>query len=117
MTPAEQHKAYYVVLASQIFDENAIKVKELKQLNDQPDTLTSDCPDLSGKYFCFKNGQYLYVIDWKGEDNEKLEGVLRIIIQSGMKSSQIFRFSKKGEKFRICSPDTFFDLAIDCFDA
>jgi hypothetical protein len=117
MTPAERYRSYYVALASQIFDENALKMKELEQLDDQPDTPTSNCPDLPGKYFCFRNGQYLHVIDWKGKDNEKLEGVLRVIIQSGTKSSQILRFTKKGEKFRICSPDSFFDLAIDCFNA
>ena len=113
MTSAER----YVALANQIFDENALKVKELEQLDAQPDTPTSSCPDLPGKYFCSRNGQYLDIIDWKGEDNEKPEGVLRIVIQSGTKSCQKLRFAKKGEKFRICSPETFSILAIDCFDA
>jgi CubicO group peptidase (beta-lactamase class C family) len=117
MTPDERYGAYYVALAGRIFDENALKVKELEQLDDQPDTPTSDYPDLPGKYFCSRNGQYLHIIDWKGEDNEKLEGVLRITIQSGTKSCQKLRFAKKGEKFRICSPETFPVLAIDCFDA
>jgi CubicO group peptidase (beta-lactamase class C family) len=113
MTSAQR----YVVLAGQIFDENALKVKELEQLDAQPDTPTSSCPDLPGKYFCSRNGQYLDIIDWKGEDNGKPEGVLRIVIQSGTKSCQKLRFAKKGEKFRICSPETFSILAIDCFDA
>jgi CubicO group peptidase (beta-lactamase class C family) len=116
-TPAERYGAHYVALAGQIFDENALKVKELEQLDHQPDTPTSDYPDLPGKYFCSRNGQYLHVIDWKGEDNEKQKGVLRVTIQSGTKSSQKLRFAKKGEKFRICSPENFFVLAIDCFDA
>jgi hypothetical protein len=68
-------------------------------------------------YFCERNGQYLQVTDWKGKDNEELNGVLRVVIKSGTKSSQQFRFAKKGEKFRICSPEIFSDLAIDCFDA
>ena len=113
MTSAER----YVALATQIFDENAIKVKELEQLDAQPDTPTSSCPDLPGKYFCSRNGQYLDITDWKGEDNENPEGVLRIVIQSGTKSCQKLRFAKKGEKFRICSPGTFSVLAIDCFGA
>jgi CubicO group peptidase (beta-lactamase class C family) len=113
MTFAEQ----YVALASQIFDENAPKVKALEQLDSQPDTPTSACPDLPGKYFCFRNGQYLHIIDWKGENDEKPEGVLRVVIQSGTKRSQKLRFTKKGEKFRICSPEDFPVLAIDCFDA
>ncbi|KAF4633158.1 hypothetical protein G7Y89_g4960 [Cudoniella acicularis] len=117
MASAEQYRAHYVALAGQIFNENALKIKEYEQLDDQPDTPTSDCPDLPGKYFCIRNGQYLHVIDWKGEDNEKTEGVLRVVIQSGTKSCQKLRFTKRGEKFRICSPETFFDLAIDCFDA
>jgi hypothetical protein len=105
MTPAERYRAHYVALANQIFDENALKVKELEQLDNQPDTPTSACPDLPGKYFCSRNGQYLHIIDWKGEDDEKPEGVLRVVIQSGTKSSQKLRFTKKGEKFRICSPE------------
>ncbi|PMD43786.1 beta-lactamase/transpeptidase-like protein [Hyaloscypha variabilis F] len=117
MTPAERYRSYYVALAGQIFDENALKMKELEQLDDQPDTPTSDCPDLPGTYFCSRNGQYLHVIDWKGEDDERLEGVLRVVIQSGTKESQKLRFAKKGEKFRICSPEKFSVLAIDCFDA
>jgi hypothetical protein len=117
MTPAERYRAYYVGLAGQIFDENALKVKDLEQLDNQPDTPTSDYPDLPGKYSCSRNGQYLHVIDWKGEHNEKEEGVLRVVIQSGTKSSQLLRFVKKGEKFRICSPESFPVLAIDCFDA
>jgi len=117
VTPAERYRAHYVALASQIFDEKALKFKELEQLDGQPDTLTSDCPDLPGRYFCSRNGQYLHIIDWKGEDNKKVDGVLRIVIQSGTKSSQILRFVKRGEKFRICSPETFPVLAIDCFDA
>jgi CubicO group peptidase (beta-lactamase class C family) len=115
MTSAERYRAYYVELAGQIFDENALKVKELEQLDNQPDTPTSDYPDLPGKYYCSRNGQYLHVTDWKGEENERTEGVLRVVIQSGTKSSQKLRFVKKGEKFRICSP--FSVLAIDCFDA
>jgi CubicO group peptidase (beta-lactamase class C family) len=113
MTSAER----YIALARQIFDENAIKVKELEELDAQPDTPTSSCPDLPGKYFCSRNGQYLDITDWKGEDNDKPEGVLRIVIRSGPKSSQKLRFAKKGEKFRICSPGTSSVLAIDCFGA
>lgn len=116
MTSAERHE-YYIALARRIFDENALKIKELEQLDNQPDTRTSDCPDLPGKYYCSRNGQYLHLIDWKSEDNQNTEGVLRIVIQSGMKSSQKLRFAKRDGKFRICSPETFFDLAIDCFDA
>jgi len=114
---AEQYRAYYVDLARQIFNENALKVKELEQLDNQPDTPASDCPDLPGEYFCSRNGQYLHVLDWKGEGNENPEGVLRVIIKSGTKSSQRLRFAKKGEKFRICSPGDSSVLAIDCFDA
>ena len=117
MTPAERYRAYYVELAGQIFEENALKVRELEQLDAQPDTPTSDYPDLPGKYSCSRNGQYLHVIDWKGEDNKQTEGVLRIVIYSSMKSSQILRFVKKGEKFRICSPKLSSVLAINCFDA
>jgi CubicO group peptidase (beta-lactamase class C family) len=117
MTSAERYRAYYVALASQIFDENALKVKELEQLDDQPDTLTSDCPDLPGKYSCSRNGQDLHIINWKGEDSERREGVLRVIIQSGTKRTQKLRFAKEGSKFRICSPETFSVLAIDCFGA
>jgi hypothetical protein len=117
MTPDGRYRAYYVELAGQIFDENALKVKELEQLDDLPDTPTSECPDLPGKYSCSRNGQYLQVIDWKGEDNEQTEGVLRVVIHSKTKSSQRLRFVKKGEKFRICSPEVFSNLAIDCFDA
>jgi hypothetical protein len=116
MTPAECRE-HYVALASQIFDENVPKVKDLEQLDNQPDTPTSGCPDLPGKYFCSRNGQYLHIIDWKGEDDEKPEGVLRVVIQSGTKSCQKLRFTKKGEKFRICSPGASSVLAIDCFDA
>ncbi|KAE9370224.1 beta-lactamase/transpeptidase-like protein [Stipitochalara longipes BDJ] len=117
MTPAERYRAHYVALASQIFNENASKMKELEQLDNHPDTPTSDCPDLPGKYFCSRNGQYLLVSDWKGDDNENLAGALRIVIQSGTKSSQKLRFVKEGEKFRICSLEMFSVLAIDCFDA
>jgi len=117
MTPAERYRAHYVELAGQIFDENALKVRELEQLDDQPDTPTSEYPDLPGKYYCSRNGQYLHVIDWKGEDNKQTEGVLRVVIYSGTKSSQILRFVKKGEKFRICSSELSSVLAIDCFDA
>jgi CubicO group peptidase (beta-lactamase class C family) len=117
ITPAERYRAHYVELAGRIFDENALKVRELEQLDAQPDTPTSDYPDLPGKYFCSRNGQYLHVIDWKGEDNKQTEGVLRVLIYSGTKSSQILRFVKKGEKFRICSPELSSILAIDCFDA
>jgi CubicO group peptidase (beta-lactamase class C family) len=116
VTSIEQYRAHYVILAGQMFDKNALKVKELEQLDNQPDTPTSDYPDLPGKYFCFRNGQYLHVINWKGEDNKKPEGVLRVVIQSGTKSSQKLRFTKKGKKFRICSPETS-ALAISCFDA
>lgn len=114
---AKQYRKYYVDLARQIFVENAHKVKELEQLDSQPDTPTSDCPDLPGKYFCSRNGQYLHVLDWKGERNENPKGVLCVIISSGTKSSQRLRFAKKGEKFRICSPGDSSVLAIDCFDA
>jgi hypothetical protein len=117
MTPAERYRSYYVALAGRIFDENAEEMKKLEQLDDQPDTPTSTCPDLPGKYFCSRNGQYLNVIDWKGEDNERMEGVLRVVIKSGTKESQRLRFAKKGERFRICSPENFSVLAIDCFDA
>ena len=117
MTPPERYKAQYVAIANQIFDENAIKMKELEQLDQQPDTPTSEYPDLPGKYFCSRNGQHLLVSDWKGEDNEHPEGVLRVVFQSEAKSSQKLRFAKRGEKFRVCSPDSFFGLAIDCFDA
>jgi len=117
MTSNERYRPHYVELASQIFDENALKVKDIEQLDHQPDTPTSDYPDLPGKYFCSRNGQYLHVIDWKGEHNEKKDGVLRVVIQSGTKSSQLLRFVRKGEKFRICSPELFPVLAIDCFDA
>ena len=117
MTPAERYKAQYAALASQIFDKNALNMKELEQLDHQPDTPTSECPDLPGKYFCSRNGQHLLVSDWKGEDNENPEGVLRVVFQSETKSSQKLRFAKKGEKFRVCSPDRFSVLAIDCFDA
>ncbi|RDL30849.1 Uncharacterized protein BP5553_10194 [Venustampulla echinocandica] len=117
IAPDGRYRAHYVELAGQIFEENARKVKELEQRDDQPDTPTSDCSDLPGRYFSSRNGQYLRVVDWKGEDNEKAEGVLRVVIQSGTKSSQKLRFVKMGEKFRICSPDTFSILAIDCFGA
>lgn len=117
MTPAERYKAQYVALADQIFDENALKMKELEQLDHQPNTPTSECPDLPGKYFCSKNGQHLLVSDWKGEDDGNPVGVLRVVFQSEMKSSQKLRFVKKGEKFRVCSPDGFSVMAIDCFDA
>jgi CubicO group peptidase (beta-lactamase class C family) len=117
MTPAERYKAQYVALARQIFDENALNMKELEQLDHRPDTPTSECPDLPGKYFCSRNGQHLLVSDWKGEDNKNPEGVLRVVFQSETKSSQKLRFVKKGEKFRVCSPDRFSVLAIDCFDA
>ncbi|KAH8670117.1 beta-lactamase/transpeptidase-like protein [Tricladium varicosporioides] len=113
----ERYRVQYVKLARQIFDENATKVRELEQRDDQPDTPTSDCPSLPGIYFSSRNGQYLRIIDWKGDRNEKKEGVLRIIIQSGTKSSQKLRFVKKGEKFRICSPEELSTLAIDCFGA
>ncbi|KAH6662271.1 beta-lactamase/transpeptidase-like protein [Halenospora varia] len=115
--PPERYRAYYVELARRIFKENALKVKELEQHDDQLDTPTSDCPDLPGIYFSSGNGQNLHIIDWKGEHNEEKEGVLRVFIQSGTKSCQKLRFVKKGEKFRICSPGTFSALAIDCFDA
>jgi hypothetical protein len=107
----------YVDLARQMFDENALKVAELEQHDNQPDTPTSAYPNLPGKYYCSRNGQYLHIIDWKGKDNEKPEGVLRVVIQSGKKRSQQLRFVKRGERFRMCSPENSSVLAIDCFGA
>jgi CubicO group peptidase (beta-lactamase class C family) len=116
-TPADRYRAYYVDLAGQIFDENARKLEELEQLDQQLDTPTSSCPDLPGKYLCSRNGQHLHISDWRGEHNKNLIGVLRVIMQSGTKSSQKLRLAKKGEKFRICSSEISPVLAIDCFDA
>jgi hypothetical protein len=50
MTPAKRYKAQYDALTSQIFDENALKMKELEQL----DTPTSECAA----------GQILLFQDW-----------------------------------------------------
>jgi CubicO group peptidase (beta-lactamase class C family) len=116
MTSADR-RAHYVDLARQMFDENALKVAELEQYDNQPDTPTSAYPNLPGKYYCSRNGQYLHIIDWKGKDNEKPEGVLRVVIQSGKKRSQQLRFVKRGERFRMCSPENSSVLAIDCFGA
>ena len=117
LTPAERYRAHHVDITRQIFDENALKLKELEQLDIQPDTLTSDCPDLLGKYFCSRNGQYLHISDWKGKNDENPVGVLRATLQSGMKSCPQLRFVKSGDKFRICSSEASPVLAIDCFDA
>ena len=117
LTPAERYRAHHVDITRQIFNENALKLRELELLDIQPDTLTSACPDLPGKYFCSRNGQHLHISDWKGKNDENPVGVLRATLQSRMKSSQQLKFVKKEEKFRICSSEISPALAIDCHDA
>jgi hypothetical protein len=75
---AARYRAYYVELAARMFHQNALKVRQLEQDDAQRDIPTSACADLLGTYLCRNNGQYLHIIDWKGEDNKDVEGVLRV---------------------------------------
>jgi hypothetical protein len=113
-TLAEKNRAHYVALAAQMWGENALVYKKLEQDDAAPDTLSTDCPNICGRFDHEISSQSL-VIDSVSGPNQKQ--VLRITIKTETKSSRPMRLVRKGKMFRICSlrRTGFPSLAVDCF--
>lgn len=108
MTLPQIHRAHYVELAAQMYEENARVYSKLEEEDKAPDTLTAACPNILGIYKNKKNGQSLEIID--------LDGTLGVKLKGETKVSKPMRFVRKGQVFRICSRVRgTTDLAIDCF--
>jgi CubicO group peptidase (beta-lactamase class C family) len=108
MTLPEIHRAHYVELAAQMYQENARRYMKLEEEDKASDTPTAAYPNILGIYENSKNGQNLEIID--------LDGTLGVRLKGETKESRPMRFVRNGQVFRICSRSCgTTDLVIDSF--